>query len=182
MNKKKLVIIAASLLMLGAVTVKPAMAYFTDTHQANGQVQFSHIEITPYEEVYGLTKKITIENTGKEAVYARIKVFAGDTHPLTFQGADWNEKNDYYEYDKVLQVGDTSEPILVTIDPAIEDAEEFNVIVVEEACGLDKDGNPTWDKKYKNQEYFKASNYKAAEDGSGDAIYTQPSSNEGGVN
>ena len=85
MNKRKgLMIIAASLLLIGAVSVKPAMAYFTDTHQATGAV-LGKYEITPHEEVQGLTKVISVENTGDYPVYARVQLFAGSTVDLIFE-------------------------------------------------------------------------------------------------
>ena len=159
MNKKKVLIIAASVLMLGAVSIKPAMAYFTDTHSATGTVKFGKYEITPYEEVDGMTKKISIKNTGDYPVYTRVKVLAGSTHGLTFDkenSTDWYDKDGYYYYDKVLDVDSETSKLLVTIDPNDENKEEFNVIVVEEACRADKDGNPVWNEDSVNKEVYDA--------------------------
>ena len=60
MNKKKIMIISASLLMLAAVSVKPAMAYFTDTHKSVGTVMFGNIDITPHERLMALPKQLQL--------------------------------------------------------------------------------------------------------------------------
>ena len=154
MNKKKIIVIAASLLLLGSIAVKPALAYFTDSHTAKGAVSVTlgEYKIVPDEEVDGLTKTIYVKNTGDFPVYARVKVFVGSTHGLKFEedkSDDWRyvSSDEFYYYDKILQPTDTSKPLVVTIDPKNETSETFNVIVVEEATLVDSDGNYNWDKK-----------------------------------
>ena len=149
MNKRKgLMIIAASLLLIGAVSVKPAMAYFTDTHQASGAV-LGKYEITPHEEVQGLTKVISVENTGDYPVYARVQLFAGSTVDLIFEAdksSGWTKGLDgFYYYNNKLDAGQTSTQLYVQVDPNGQEAESFNVVVVEEAAMIDAAGNPQWD-------------------------------------
>lgn len=147
-NKKKIIIIAASLLLLGAVGVKPAMAYFTATHESSGVVNFGHMEITPHEKIDGFTKSITIENTGEQPVYVRVQFFAGSTHKLTTtltSSSKWSKNEDgFYYYSQQLAAGKTTETLAVKVDPEGETADYFNVIVVSEATGVKEDGSYDW--------------------------------------
>jgi hypothetical protein len=154
MNKKKILIIAASLLMLGAVAVKPAMAYFTDTHDAKGAATFKHIEIKPYEDIDGFTKIVRIENTGDAPVYVRVKFFAGNSevHKLTTDDErthGWALKEDgFYYYNDVVPAGDVNnvtDTLAVKVDPGLDEDPYFNVIVVSEAAPLKADGTADWD-------------------------------------
>lgn len=176
MNKKKVLIIAASVLMLGAVAVKPAMAYFTDTQKASGTVKLGKYEITPYEEVEGMEKKISIKNTGDYPVYTRVKVFAGSTHGLSFEtdkSTDWSQKGEYYYYDKILEVNATTPELVVKIDPKSETKEQFNVVVVEEACRVNADNSASWDEVSVNKEVYSSSNFE---------VKDESAENEGGAN
>ncbi|MBO5617749.1 MAG: hypothetical protein J5901_05330 [Pseudobutyrivibrio sp.] len=160
MNKKKIMIISASLLMLAAVSVKPAMAYFTDTHKAVGTVKFGSYEITPHEKVENNVKKITVENTGDYPVFARVKVLAGHTHDLEFDKSaskDWTLKDDgYYYYDNPIDVKELSSELVIKIsdNADTDDADTFNVIVVEEATKVADDGTAKWDETTVNSEKF----------------------------
>ncbi|MBQ7147180.1 MAG: hypothetical protein IJR96_00365 [Pseudobutyrivibrio sp.] len=155
MNKKKLVLIAASLLVLGSVAVKPTMAYFTDTHTGKGEVKVTmgEYEITPDEDVKGMIKKITVKNTGDFPVYARVKVLAGSTHGQEFLASsseNWESKEDgFYYYKKVINPGEESTKLAVEIVAMEAVDETFNVIVVEEATRVQEDGSVNWEEQVK---------------------------------
>ena len=155
MNKKKLVLIAASLLVLGSVAVKPTTAYFTDSHTGRGTVEVTmgEYEITSDEKVEGMIKKITVKNTGDFPVYARVKLFAGSTHGQNFITADsesWEAKEDgFYYYQKIINPGEESTKLCVEIDALEAVDETFNVIVVEEATRVQEDGSANWEEKVK---------------------------------
>lgn len=158
MIKKKYIVIAASILMLGAISVKPAMAFLTATHSTEG-TSTVHLgeyeyEIIPDEKYEGLQKRITIKNTGEMDVFGRVKVLAGSTHKVSAKDEDlvaqnwhYDASNGYYYYDKKLAVGELSTELIVTIDPNGDDIDSFNVVVVEEAAPVDVGGNPVWDGK-----------------------------------
>lgn len=186
MKNKKLVIVAAALLMLGAISIKPVMAYFTDTHTASGSLFFGKNAITPHEKTEGLTKTITVENTGDYAVYVRVKLFAGDTHGLNFnqgKSAKWsfNEKDEFYYYETPISPNELTGELVVDIDSGEETAEEFNVIVVEEGCRVGEDGKPTWDDKISNTETFNSENTDDVQENTETPSQESPV-NEGGVN
>lgn len=155
MNKKMVLTVAASLLVVGSIAVKPAMAYFTDTHTGKGSVamtmEMGDIKVVPDEDVTEMTKKITIKNTGDVPVMARVKVFAGSTHDLIFnaeESVNWSENSDgYYYYSEKLGPAKQSSELIVTIDPKNEIAGSFNVIVVEEATRVQPDGSYDWKEK-----------------------------------
>ncbi len=189
MNKKKYLVVAASLLLLGAVAVKPAMAYFTDTHSAVGQAGFGHYEITPDEKVSGTTKTITVKNTGDYPVFVRVKLFAGSTHGLNFKesaSANWSlgSRDEFYYFSKSIEPGESTGELVVDIDANGESQDEFNVIVVSEACKLSADNKPTWDETTEETEVIKASIERKVNTVSGSqaqADATEVTENEGGA-
>ncbi|SEA65807.1 hypothetical protein SAMN02910384_02020 [Pseudobutyrivibrio sp. ACV-2] len=155
MNKKMIFTVAASLLVIGSIAVKPAMAYFTDTHTGKGSVamtmEMGDMKIVPDENVSVMTKKITVKNTGDVPVMARVKVFAGSTHDLIFsseESLNWSENSDgYYYYNAKLEPTIHSSELVLTIDPKNETSGSFNVIVVEEATRVQPDGSYDWNEK-----------------------------------
>ncbi|SDB34930.1 hypothetical protein SAMN02910298_01709 [Pseudobutyrivibrio sp. YE44] len=163
MINKKYVLIAATVLMLGAVAVRPAMAFLTDTHETNGigtiHLNEGQIKIVPYEDVKKDTKIIKIKNEGDLPVYVRVKVFGGRTHALildTEKSVDWTQVSNAdgtacFEYGKLLPVGETTTEVYVKIDDSKESAETFNVVVVGEATANTKEeGTPDWEKTLPN--------------------------------
>jgi IS605 OrfB family transposase len=76
MKYRKYLLVAAALVVIGATSIKPAMAYFTDSHQASGTVTvyLGDMEITPDEKAYDWTKEITVENTGDYDVFVHTRV------------------------------------------------------------------------------------------------------------
>lgn len=151
MSKKKTLLIAAALLMLSVVAVKPAMAYLTDTHSTNGgaavYLEDRRIEIIPKERIEENTKVISVENTGDLPVFVRVKVIAGRTHLLELDTEksdsrwSYNEDDGYYYYSDILEVEETSKELYVKIAPGNSAEEKFNVIVVAEAARPLSDGS-----------------------------------------
>lgn len=170
-KKKYLVIVAAALLMISAVAVKPAMAFLTDTHNTAGtsivHLSEKKIEIIPKERIDGDIKVISVENTGEQPVYARVKVIVGRTQGLVFdkeKSNGWSEKDGYYYYDSIIHVGKTSNELFVKVDPKKTADESFNVVVVAEAARVKNDGTAGWDEKIAKE-----------------TSITTPTTNEGGA-
>ncbi|MBO6128734.1 MAG: hypothetical protein J6P79_07530 [Pseudobutyrivibrio sp.] len=141
MKHRRLVIIAAALAMIGAASVGPAMAYFTDTHIATGMVSvnLADSKLTPHESVEDMIKTIEIENTGNYDVYVRAKAIFGST--VSAEIADgssekWSkaEGDDYYVYSDVLKPNEKTEALKLRIIPPDDTTQDsFNVVIVEEA-------------------------------------------------
>ena len=156
MSKKKALLIAAALLMLSAVVVKPAMAYLTDTHTSNGKasvyLEDKEIIIIPKERIEKDVKVISVENKGELPVYARVKVITGRTHKLELDSdksdPKWSYKasDGYYYYNDLLEVGETSNELYVKVSPGTSAEDKFNVVVVAEAARPLADGSAgDWD-------------------------------------
>ncbi len=160
MIKKNYLVIAAAVLLLGAVAVKPTMAFLTDTHETSGvgtlHLNEGNITVIPHERIDKMTKLISVENTGELPVYVRVKVFGGRTHKLTLdteRSVGWREDSEgCYSYGELLPVGGKTGEVAVKIDDSKESADTFNVVVVAEATAtLKADGTPDWDAKLPQQ-------------------------------
>ena len=162
MKNKKIIIAAATLAMIAAASVGPAMAYFTDSHYAYGvvPVNLGDSELTPHEKVTGMVKTITVENTGDYDVYVRVQAFCGSNVKVEMTaGEGWTKDGDYYVYNEVVKAHEsTKSSIEFTITPpADSDQKDFNVIIIEEAtrATYKADGTPNkpdWSLAVKKQE------------------------------
>ena len=165
MNKKKILVLAVSVCLVAILAIGGTLAYFTDTDAKTNTFTVGNVDITLTEpnwegtgsqdapEVYPgepLAKDPTVENTGANPCFVRIKVTgldclapAGNIQLRTggvigALGADWEKSGDYYYYKKVLAVGESTSALFdhIVIPTGLEngDAEtEFNVVVTAEA-------------------------------------------------
>ena len=164
--KKKITAIALVVCLVAVAIVGGSLAYFTDTKEAENTFTVGNVEIKLTEpnwegsgsqdapEVYPgepLAKDPTVENTGKNPCFVRIKVTgldcldpAGDityrTDYVTGKlGDNWVLHTDgNFYYNKVLEVGATTDAlfdqIVIPTDLENGNAEtEFNVVVTAEA-------------------------------------------------
>ena len=160
MKSKKLLIAAATLAMIGAASVGPAMAYFTDSAYASGKVfvAIGDTTLIPHEDVKDYKKTVVVENTGNYDVFVRVRVFSGSTVKVEATSTEgWTKNGDYYEYNEVVEAHRQTDPIVFTVTPpADKTQEQFNVIVVEEATravyGADGSATKDWNNAYKTQE------------------------------
>lgn len=172
MKYRKYLLVAAALVVIGATSIKPAMAYFTDSHQASGTVtvHLGDLEITPKEDAKEWVKDITVTNTGDYDVFVRVKAICGSQYGVKFtSGNDWsyNADDGYYYYNKMLAKKDVSSVLKLTIEPPKGlDYDTFNVVIVQEAAkavyAKDENGNKTdklvaaWDDVIMKQDVFNA--------------------------
>lgn len=140
MNLKKKLTAAALVVAFGATAVTGAtLAYFTDIDQADNVFTVGNVDITLTEpnwdgqgskdapEAYpgeALAKDPTVTNNGKNPCFVRIKVEGWDAlganNEITYRtdytdnklGDNWVKGEDgYFYYDKVLEVGDTTDAL-----------------------------------------------------------------------
>lgn len=140
MNLKKKLTAAALVVAFGATAVTGAtLAYFTDTDQKNNVFTVGNVDITLTEpnwdstgraeaqDAYpgeALAKDPTVINNGANPCFVRIKVEGWDAlganNKITYRtdytdnklGDNWVEGGDgYFYYDKVLEVGDTTDAL-----------------------------------------------------------------------
>ena len=167
MKTKWLFLAAAITLIISAVAVKPTMAYFTDTTKAEGGFQIKIGDGDPeiHEEVSGMTKKITIKNTGDYPIFVRAKAIYPDDCKVTFEPTGgWSDGGDgYYYYDNPVAPKESTPedtPLTLKISRAETSTGDFNVIIVQEATRVsyDENGKVDWDSAVKSQDSYNLGN------------------------
>ena len=148
-NKKHRVlasVVLASVIIVGCISVKPTLAYFTTYASAKGGVSVDIGPTTRVKEKFKDWKKtIQIENTGKVDCFVRCKVIAASQFTITASGNNWSLSDDgYWYYSKVVPVGEMTEPITAYIKVSEKVKTNFNVVVVQECTPVtyDENGNP----------------------------------------
>ena len=157
-NKKLITLAALSLLIVASISVKPAMAYFTDTTTASGKVkvEIANTTSTINEEVDGMVKTISVTNTGSYDAFVRVKaVMPSNGYEVSVDSTtdsrwSYNKEEDYYYYSDVVASGESTANLVLNIDATKATIKsDFNVIIVEEAAKVlyDTDGKPyaSWD-------------------------------------
>ena len=166
MNKKKILVLAVSVCLVAILAIGGTLAYFTDTDAKTNTFTVGNVDITLTEpnwegtgsqdapEVYPgepLAKDPTVENTGSNPCFVRIKVTGLDclapASNITYRtdymtgklGDNWVLHTDgYFYYNKVLGVKETTDAlfdqIVIPTDLTNGNADtEFNVVVTAEA-------------------------------------------------
>lgn len=164
--KKKITALALVVCLVAVAIVGGSLAYFTDEEEATNTFTVGNVDITLTEpnwegtgsqdapEVYPgepLAKDPTVENTGANPCFVRIKVTGLDclapAGNITYRtdyvtgklGDNWVLHTDgYFYYNKVLAIGETTDAlfdqIVIPTDLENGNAEtEFNVVVSAEA-------------------------------------------------
>ncbi|QFJ53600.1 hypothetical protein [Pseudobutyrivibrio xylanivorans] len=150
MKRIGLSLVAAAAIVLSISAVRPAIAYFTDTVETSGKFDLKIGDGKPGidEKVEGMTKSITIKNTGDYDIFVRAKAIAPETCTLTPQLAEgWSKGDgDFYYYSKPVSPGEATETELKIHITSNSDY-DFNVVIVQEATKVlyDEAGNPSAD-------------------------------------
>ncbi len=138
MKKKYLLLSGLALVLIIALSIGPAMAYFTTYKVSDGSEVVNAGARTEIEETFdSTTKHVTLTNTSdKISVYVRVKVFS--TRPFTASGGEhWDTvtTNDTFTYcDQLIPPGGTAAPLDVEIvfPEGYKKGESFNVLVMHE--------------------------------------------------
>ena len=167
MKFKKYMLVAAALLIIGGVAVRPAMAYFTDSHETTGSIQISigDSKLTPKDSADGLLKTVSVTNTSNYDAFVRVKAVYSKNFSaaITDEAKEngWSEKDGYFYYAPVLAAGESTPDLKIQIsvvDNSIADS--FNVVIIEEATRViyDSEGNTScdWNSKVMNREDYDA--------------------------
>lgn len=145
MNKRKIILLAALLVMVAILGVGGTLAYFTAEDEATNTFTVGNVKIeltepnwdstgkTDAPEVYpgeALAKDPTVTNTGTNPCFVRVKVEGLDVlgksddllihvrteYKVDKLGTDWVLHDDgYYYYTKVLAAGGTTTPVFDSI-------------------------------------------------------------------
>lgn len=166
MMKKKIIALSMVACLAATALIGGTLAYFTDEEEATNTFTVGNVDITLTEpnwvgsgsqdapEVYPgepLAKDPTVENTGANPCFVRIKVEGLDclapAGTITYRtdyvtgnlGDHWVDGGDgYFYYDQVLAVGETTDALFdqIVIPTDLENGDattEFNVVVSAEA-------------------------------------------------
>lgn len=157
--KKNIYLVAAALALVATLGIGSAMAYFTTYVTADGGVKLSMgSTVTVPEEKMDLHfKLVTVQNTGDNDCYVRVKAFAGaeyDDLKYSDEDGKWTPGADgYYYYSDIVPAGGETSVLKIEVKAldgtTPEAGESFNVIVVQESTPVSYDaaGNPSadWD-------------------------------------
>ena len=138
-------VLAASMTITASVGL--ASSYFTTYAEASGgtSVVMKPTSTTPDESFSDWVKHVVITNNADTApVYIRVKAFTGDAYQLNYSG-NWTPTADgYYVYNSIVEPGQDTETLDITIGNVPDDAAvgtEFNVSVIYEATPVQYDDN-----------------------------------------
>ncbi|MCR5581323.1 MAG: hypothetical protein K6F66_07020 [Pseudobutyrivibrio sp.] len=153
MKYRKYLLVAVAFSLVALASIKPAMAYFTDSKIVVGAqtIRVGDSELTPPEDtVESMVKTVAITNTGKYDVFVRVKAIypSGVGVSLNSESSSkwiYNEADGYYYYASssdvnnsgiIVAVGEKTESIKFDIteptDPNLT-GNDFNVVIVQEA-------------------------------------------------
>ena len=160
--KKKILSVGLAASLAAVAVVGSSLAYFTDKDEKANEYTIGNVKIDLTEpawdadddgivdegegaeeagEMYPgerLNKDPQVENTGANPAFVRIKV-SGDLENINLIGlntADWELKDGYYYYNKVLEAGAKTAPLFkqIELDKHVEnpgDVEAIKTITVE---------------------------------------------------
>lgn len=147
LKKSRVLLVTAAAVLALAAGAQTALAYFTTYATAKGGYTIHLGETTSIEENFAnWTKKVQVANTGSQPCYVRVKAFCGSQYTLTFTGEGWSAGEDgYWYYNAVIPAGGSSAELDISIgNTPVGEAEDFNVVVVQEAAAVryNADGTP----------------------------------------
>jgi hypothetical protein len=158
MKRKWLILIAATLMIISSVAIKPAMAYFTDTVSTEKKLELKigDGKLIPMKDtVENMIKKVSISNTGEYPVMVRAKALNPDNIGVEMAASDgWHigdpengEDPKYYYYDAIVNPEESTNQLNLQISADETVTEGFNVIIIQEAAKViyDTDGNAVGD-------------------------------------
>lgn len=166
MKRKSLWLALVAVVLVAAMGIAPAWAYFTDTSTAKGGIPIKvTTETEIYEKVADGVKHVTITNSkdSSTAVFVRARAYiSGMFESYEISGSGWHageadQFGTWYYYEEAVEPGgETSEldiaikfPKIKTEDPnsSVVIDDNFNVVVVYEAvpAQYDEKGEPAPD-------------------------------------
>lgn len=135
--------ILAAVLVLGA-SVGPAASYFTTyvTAQGGYPLSLSQRRVVTHESVDANVKSVSVQNTGEQECYVRVRVAASDAVAVSYAGAGWMDGGDgYWYYAQPVQPGASTGVLAATIhlptagpERPIPEGTELNVVVLSECA------------------------------------------------
>lgn len=155
MTRKYWIPALLAVVLVLAMSIGPAWAYFTATTSAVGGITISVEPTTDIDEPVvreGVKHVVISADEKSKPVYVRVRAFWGDlADTVTCGGEGWTEGEDgWWYYGEILNGGEQSREFLVTVSRLLEskddiiEGQNFGVVVVHEATPVqyDEDGVP----------------------------------------
>ena len=147
MRQKSYWLSLLALVLILTLSVQPALAYFTDSTQAAGSVEFfagSKVKIT--EEVKDLVKTVTITNTEGSPVWVRAIAYVGSAFSLEVSGWGSTVGSDtWVYYGSPIAEGEATSGLKVAVTKIPKSSDmpmtSFNVGVQFESIPVEYDAN-----------------------------------------
>ncbi len=147
-NRKKLLIMALSLILCLSVSIGLTFAYFTDYESARGGAILNlHYQTKINEKVDEDGKTISVQNVDETDVVVRVQVIGNDSRLGVIEGTNWvNGGDGWYYYNKILKGskdknGETTSNLRAEIKVEDEGLDDFEVVVVQESKRVVYDGD-----------------------------------------
>lgn len=135
--------VLAAVLVLGA-SVGPAASYFTTyvTAQGGYTLELAQRRVFTHETVDANVKSVTVENTGEQECYVRVRVVSTTEVPVSYAGAGWMDGGDgYWYYQDPVQPGGSTGVLKASInlptsspERPIPEGTQVNVVVLSECA------------------------------------------------
>ncbi len=155
MKRRTAVLAALVVALVVCMGVTPALAYFTDTTEANGGLVIGTKSTTHMDEEYADgVKHVTVTNDAEStvAVFVRARVYT--TEAVAISGEGWTAEGDWYVYGEAVDPDKSTAPldVKITFPSGYETGDNFNVVVVYESTPATYDENnkpaPDWSLAY----------------------------------
>lgn len=152
MKKKTLAIASMAMILVASMSIKPAMAYFTATQEAEAKIaiEIGDSELETEDSVTDMVKTISVKNTSSFEAYIRVKAIVASNCKVTQKDSpNWELKDDgYYYFKNVVAAGESTDSLSLAIETSSN--EDFNVVIIEESTKVhyDENGNPYADWTY----------------------------------
>ena len=155
MEKKKLAVLLAVLLLAGAAACAGIYAYLSAEDSRVNRLTFGQNIIETEEEFPtpdpkpgdSIEKKVRVKNTGDVPCFVRTRILfsngdAEGVSTLELNEADWTERQEdgYHYYKHILPVGKSSADLLTAVKIAdsahLEELKDFQIIVYSESVQI----------------------------------------------
>jgi len=145
-NKKNICLTAVAAVLVMAVSVQSALAYFTTYTVVEGTepLELGFTKTVVEESYQDGEKTVVIKNQGTASCYVRVKAIVAAKYADKVEykepagNANWEKKDGFYEYKEVLEPGQSTTELYIALNKILvtpgETTDDLNVIVIQECA------------------------------------------------
>ena len=156
MTKLKKMIMGLMLVSVMFMSIPKALAYFSTYTEASGTLSLRLKEIVGFKEVNvnGNKHIVITASDDSDPIFIRVKIFADDAilnvMSVDYDSSKWTYDGEWYECSEVMMAGETA-VMDISVDTAVIELAQFNVVVIYEYIPAISDGNGGWVKDWTHQ-------------------------------